>query len=273
MCFVTYIINLTIAIIAVLGIKQSFWGALKQSWADFVDALKPLPYRIAFAMVVLVGGSFLGWAYTTAKFSPVLKWEREYGEFAQTKINKYAVKGNILGSDSREAIVLHIYSDYKCPICFAANNMVHKVVTDFKNVRVEHHALPLDKECNKYMTNDFHHGSCVCAKYAEAAQMQNKFWEVNTLFFEKRPNNEKEVLEVLGNSGFDLDMDKLKKDANSKEVKDIIDNDIDYSFNHRIIGTPALKIGDDFEMGLKGYHELKKWIIKNGGQPKNIFDK
>ena len=28
-------------------------------------------------------------------------------------------------------------------------------------------------------------------------------------------------------------------------------------------------MGDDFEMGVKGYHELKKWAIKHGAEPKN----
>lgn len=271
MCFVTYIINLFIAIIAVWGIEGGFVETIKQSWNDFVEALQPKSYRIAFVTVMVIAGIFFGWTYSSAKFTPALKWQREYGEFAQTAVNKYAVKGNILGSKKEDAIVLHVYSDYMCPICFTANNMIHKVAGEFKNLRVEHHALPLDKECNKYLPTEFHKGSCRLAKYAEAAQMQGKFWEVNTLFFEKRPFTEQETLEVLKNSGFGLDMNKLQKDANSNEVKNIINKDIDYAFSKGMIGTPALKIGDDFEMGIKGYHDLKKWIIEHGGQPKKLF--
>ena len=273
MCFVTYVINLLIAIVAVIGIEGKFIGAIKQSWNDFVDALKPMPYRVAFVVVMILACGFFAWAYTSAKFAPVLKWQREYGEFARTEVNKYAVKGNILGSKDKDAIVLYIYSDYKCPICFAANNMIHKVVREFKNVRVEHKALPLDKQCNKYLVNDFHIGSCVLAKYAEAAQMQGKFWEVNTLFFEKRPMDEAETLKVLRESNFKLDMDKLQKDAHSEKVTLLINKDIDYAFSKGMVGTPAMKIGDDFEMGIKGYHDLKKWIMEHGGKPKNIFAK
>lgn len=269
MCAVTYVIDLLIGIVAAYGIEGNFIGAFKQSFEDFLDALKPAPYRIAFAVVMICACAFLGWTYTSAKFSPALKFDREYGEFTKSEVNKYAIEGNTLGSDAKDAVVLEVFSDYQCPMCFACNNMVHKLVTEYKNLRVEHHSMPLDTECNKYLQQEFHHGSCIMAQYAEAAQMQGKFWEVNSLFFEKKPSTESEVLDVLNNSGFSLDMDKLQKDAHSKTVRDIINKDIDYAVSHKQIGTPALKMGEDFEMGVKGYHELKKWVEKHGAEPKN----
>lgn len=271
MCAITYVINLLIGIVAAKGIDGFFVGAIKQSWIDFTDALKPIPYRIAFIVVMLCACGFLGWAFTSAKFSPALKFDREFGEFTRATTNKYAIKGNVLGSDAKDAIVLDVYSDYMCPMCYACNIMLHKLVTEFKNLRVEHHALPLDTSCNKFLKEEFHHGSCTMAKYAEAAQMQGKFWEVNSLFFEKRPKTEEEVLDVLKNSGFGLDMDKLEKDAHSKEVDKIIQDDINYAIYYKQVGTPALKLGDDFELGVKGYHQLKKWVIEHGGKTKSIF--
>lgn len=271
MCALTYVLDLIIGIVAVQGIEGFFVGAFKQSFRDFLDALKPVPYRVAFIIVMLCACGFLGWSFATAKFSPALKFDREYGEFTRAKTNKYAVQGNLLGSDAKDAVVLEVYSDYMCPMCYACNIMVHKLVTEFKNLRVEHHALPLDTSCNKFLKEEFHHGSCTMAKYAEAAEMQGKFWEVNSLFFEKKPKDEDAVIKVLENSGFGLDMDKLKKDAHSKEVDKLIQDDINYAIYHKQIGTPALKLGDDFEMGVKGYHELKKWVIKHGGEPKSIF--
>lgn len=269
MCAITYVIDLAIAIVAISGLEGGIVGAFKQSYLDLVDGLKPIPYRVAFIVVMLCACGFLGWTFTSAKFSPALKFNREYGEFTKSAKNPYAIKGNVLGSDSKDAVVLEIYSDYKCPMCFACNNMLHKLVTEFKNLRIEHHALPLDTTCNKFLKEEFHHGSCIMAQYAEAAQMQGKFWEVNSLFFEKKPTTEDEVIDVLNKSGFDLNMDKLKKDAHSKTVNDTIQKDINYAVYYKQIGTPALKMGDDFEMGVKGYHELKKWAIKHGAEPKN----
>lgn len=271
MCAFTYLLNLCIGIVAVVGIKGNFWGAIKQSWFDFLDALKPVPYRIAFIVVMVCAFSFLSWAYVSAKFSPALKFKREYGAFVNAKATQYGTKGNVLGSDATDAVVLEIYSDYMCPMCHACNNMLNAVVADFKNLRVEPHSMPLDTACNKYLKQEFHHGSCTMAQYAEAARMQGKFWEVNNLFFEKKPATEDEVISVLKEANYGLDMDKLKKDAHSKVVNDMIQKDIKYAIDKGQFGTPSMKLGDEFEMGMKGYHNLKKWIKEHGGEPEHKF--
>lgn len=273
MCAATYVVDLVISIVAVFGIEGDFISAIKQSWFDFVDALKPIPYRVAFIVVMVFAVVFLGWTYTSGVFSPALKNQRGYGEFLKSKVNKYAIKGNLLGSEAEDAIVLHVYSDYMCPMCSVFNMMVHKLAGDFTNLRIEHHSLPLDTECNKYMTQEFHHGSCTMARYAEASHMQGKFWEVNSLFFEKKPATEEEVIKLLEDSDFGLDMDKLKKDAKSRKVKNIINDDIDYAVSGGQIGTPTMRIGDEFEMGIPkgGYPAFKKWIIERGGKAKHSF--
>ena len=273
MCAITYIINLFIGIFAVMGVEGGFAGAIKQSWQDFVDALKPIPYRVAFIIVMLCACGFLGWAYTSAKFSPALKTQRNYGEFINSKTNQYAIKGNTLGSQDEDAIVINVYSDYMCPMCTVFNKMIHKAAKEFKNVRFEHHSLPLDMECNKYLEQPFHHGSCITAKYAEAAHIQGKFWEVNSLFFDSKPDTEEKVIEVLSKSNFGIDMEKIKKDAHSEEVNAIIMKDIDFAAERKQLGTPAMNIGEEFEMGIPedGYAGLKKWLIKHGGVEKHLF--
>lgn len=267
MCAVTYIINLLIGLVAIHKLEGGLIGAIRQSWIDFTEALKPIPYRVAFAIVMICASIFLGWTYTSAKFSPALKYYREIGQFVKSGVNSYAIKGNVLGSKDKDAIVLHVYSDYKCPMCFACNNMIHKLAKDFSNLRIEAHSLPLDTECNKYLTQPFHYGSCTMAKYSIAAREQGKFWEVESLFFEQKPTGEDEVIDLLKNSGFGLDMEKLKKDANSKETITEINKDIDYAFSQHMMGTPSLKIDNDFEMGIKPYPELKEWVKKHGGKP------
>jgi protein-disulfide isomerase len=264
---------LIIGIVAVAGIKGDFVTAIKQSWIDFVDALKPIPYRVAFVIVMVCAVVFLGWTYTSAVFSPALKNQRGYGEFLKSKTNKYAISGNVLGSDAEDAVVLHVYSDYMCPMCSVFNMMVHKLAGEFTNLRVEHHSLPLDTECNRHMAQEFHRGSCTMARYAEAAHMQGKFWEVNSLFFEKKPATEDEVIRVLEESGFGLDMDKLKKDAKSEKVIGIINTDIDYAVLNGQFGTPTMQLNGEFEMGIPrgGYPVFKKWIIERGGKAKHSF--
>lgn len=271
MCLVTYFLNLLIGLVAAYNLEKHFIGAVKQSWNDFVDALKPLPYRFAFLFVMVGACAFFYWTYTTAKFSPALQGYRNFGEFVKLESNIYAVEGNVLGSKDDDAVVLEVYSDYMCPICYTANIMVHKVVREFKNVRVEHHNMPLDRACNKYMNGDFHIGSCINAKYGLAAEKQGKFWEVESALFDKPVSTEDKILEKLKASGIKLNLEQLKKDANSNEVADVINKDIDFAFSKGMVGTPSLKIGDDFQMGVKPYPELKEWLIKHGAKPKHKF--
>ncbi len=271
MCAITYCLNLLIGLVAVRGIEGGFIGAIKQSWLDFVDALKPIPYRVAFIVVMLCAAGFLSWTYTTAIFSPPLKSNRAFGEFLDAKTNKYAVKGNILGSKAEDAMVIKVYSDYMCPMCNVFNMMIHKIVTEFDNVRIEHHSLPLDQKCNPYLRQPFHYGSCDMARYAEAAYRQGKFWEVNSLFFEKKPESEGEIIKLLENSGFGLDMEQLKKDAVDPKIMKQIQDDIKVAVEKDQMGTPAMIINGKFEMGIPrgGYPALKQMVKENGGKPKH----
>ena len=273
MCAITYVINLFIGIFAILGLEVGFAGAIKQSFVDFIEALKPLPYRVAFIIVMLLASVFLGWTYTSAKFSPALKSQRNYGEFINSETNKYAVRGNLLGSDKEDAVVINVYSDYMCPMCAVFNKMIHKAAKEFKNIRIEHHHLPLDMECNKHLQQPFHHGSCTAAKYAQAAHLQGKFWEVNSLLFDKKPDSEDKIIELLKTSDFDIDIEKLKKDAYSDKVNEDIQKDIEFAVKNGQIGTPVMNFKDEFEMGIPqdGYPGLKKWIIKHGGKPNRLF--
>ncbi len=271
MCLVTYFLNLLIGLVAASGLEWHFIGAVKQSCIDFWDALKPIPYRVAFIVVMICACGGLWWTFTTAKFSPALKFQRSFGEFIHMSSNAYAIKGNVLGSKDDDAVILDVYSDYMCPICFTCNIIVHKVAKEFKNVRVVHHNMPLDKSCNKYMQADFHVGSCLLARYGLAAEKQGKFWETESLLFEKGVADEKELLKIIEKAKLGLNIEQLKKDAHSKEIQDVINEDIDYAFEKGMVGTPSMRIGDDFQMGVKGYDDMKEWLIKHGGKPKNRF--
>jgi hypothetical protein len=68
-------------------------------------------------------------------------------------------------------------------------------------------------------------------------------------------------------------MEKIKKDAHSEEVNAIIMKDIDFAAERKQLGTPAMNIGEEFEMGIPedGYAGLKKWLIKHGGVEKHLF--
>lgn len=262
LCAFTYLLDLLIAIIAAkgIGIIPSF----KQSFTDFIDAIKIKPYAIAFAMVMLIACGFLAYTRITYVLAPQVKNASVYKEFSKAKTNRYAVSGNLLGVENADVIV-HIYTDYRCPMCRIYDIMMHKLATkDFKNVKIIHHNMPLDTECNKYLRQEFHKGSCMMAKYAIAAEKQGKFWDMNNKLFELKPNTQEEILKIAQKLG--LNLDKLQDDANSIETMHIIQADIDSAYNNKINGTPSTIINGTVHIGIKPYSEMKEWLINEGAK-------
>ena len=264
LCAFTYVLNLLIALIALDYKNGGMVKAFKQSVLDFLDAIKNKAYLIAFVIVMLLAAAGLTYTTVTMKFAPQVKNAKDFKEFVEAKTNKYAVSGNILG-DKDATVVLTTYTDYRCPICFAYNIMIHKAAKELKNVRIEHKNLPLDMECNPYLKQPFHTGSCRMARYSIAAEKQGKLWDINSLFFEKQPNNDAEILEIA-KTVHGLDVKQLEQDANSQEVKAELAKQIKESNARGINGTPSSQIGQDVYVGIKPYSELKKWMIDAGAQ-------
>lgn len=265
LCAFTYLINLLMSIVAT-DFKNGGWvQAFKNSVADFLDAIKNKAYLIAFICVMLVAGGFLFWTGTTYKFAPQVKREKQFKEFFANPHNQYAVSGNFLG-EKDAPIKVHVYTDYMCPICSVYNKMIHKLAKELKGIEIIHHDLPLDMECNKYLIRPFHDGSCRMAKYATAAAEQGKFWDISSLFFEKKPQNEKEIKAIADELG--LDFEKLKTTAESDAVIKGIKTSIDSCYAQKIDATPAMKIDDEIVIGLKPYEELKAILIKHGAKRK-----
>lgn len=259
LCAFTYLLNLLIGMIAAKGI--GFKEVFIQSFNDFKDALKIKPYAIAFGGVVLIAAAFLTYTQVSYVFAPQVKRHKEFKEFTQAKTNKYAVSGNLLGEENAK-VVLHAYTDYRCPMCYAYNIMIHKLAKEMKNLKIVHHNMPLDTECNKYLRHEFHQGSCTMAKYAIAAEKQGKFWDMNSKLFEKQPNNEKEILKIA--EELNLDLNKLQDDANSLETMRQIQSDIEEAYAQHINGTPSTVINGKSHVGMKTYSEMKEWVKSEG---------
>ena len=136
LCAFTYVLNLTIGLLAMDYTKGGLVNIFKTSFFDFADALKIKKYLITFIAVAICACGFLTYTAVTNVFSPHVKNIRAMKKFIKLKekaINPYAIQGNILGNPNGD-IKLHIYSDFRCPICSVYNIIIHKVVQDFENV-------------------------------------------------------------------------------------------------------------------------------------------
>ena len=261
LCAFTYILNLLIGYIATKETGGAFIGDIKQSFRDFLDAVKIKKYLIAFIAVMVAAVGFLTYTTVSLKFAPQIKRQREFKEFRGK--NKYQIKGNVLG-DKDAKIVIYTYSDYQCPICPVHNVMMHKLAKEMKGIKIVHKNLPLDTACNSYLRQPFHDGSCIDAKYAIAAEKQGKFWEMNNILFEKKPQTEEEILKLVKDFGFD--MEKLQKDANSVETMQQLSKEIDEAYKKGINGTPTTMIDNDAHIGIMTYQQFKDWAKRAGAE-------
>ena len=259
LCAFTYVLNLLIACVAAdFSIKKLF-GSIKDSVVDFIDAIKVKEYLITFIAVVTATAACLTYTTKTMVFAPQIKKHIEQKEFFDAKKNIYAQTGNILGAE-KPKLVIEIFSDYQCPICFAHNIMMHKLAKEIKDIQFVHKNYPLDNECNRFLTRPMHPGACLDAKYAIAAEKQGKLWDMNDILFEHKPTVEYTILELAKDRGFDVE--KLEKDANSPETLNQLKSEIEEAHNKNVIGTPSIVIGDKTYTGLKHYDEFVS-IIKN----------
>lgn len=262
LCFFTYFLNLFIAIAAKPS-DENYLSVFKTSFQDFIKALKNLNYAIAFGFLVLLAVIFLSYTTLTNILTPQVKKHKEMQ--AYSKINDYKVSGNVLG-DPNAAIVVHEYTDYQCPFCFVLNTMLHRAVSELDNVKVIHHNLPLDNDCNKSLKTQMHPGSCIMAKYSLAAAKQGKFWDMNSLLFDNEFKNEEEILAASKKLG--LNLEKLKQDAHSREIEIQLQDEIKRADMFGIDGTPAIQINMETHIGIEPYEDLKARLLKAGAREK-----
>lgn len=263
LCFATYLVDGLIALTA--GFGRNLFKSIGYGFEDLREFLSDKSNKQLFTAAVVF-------------FAVMVILINQYGIFKPSKsiLEKAAtptfliVEGNTLG-DENAKVIIHEYTDYMCPFCALLNYQLHMLVNSVDGVKVILHSFPLDKECNRLVTRDFHIGSCLASRYAIASKQQNKFWEYSSLLFE---NNDKEFTEdKLIKIGLKagLDIDRLKKDAYSQETNEALKNDIDQSIKMGFDSTPILEINGKIYLGVPDAKELQDIVIKNGATLKKNY--
>ena len=263
MCFVTYFIDLFIALVASSGQFKKLVEAFKTTFLDFIAGAKQ--YTKTFIVLVIITASFLTYSGVTYSFVPHIKKQKAILKYRDMKFNPYRVKGNVLGANDAD-VVIELYSDYVCPICYMENIMLHEAVKDFSNIKIVHHNLPFDKECNPYITVNMHPNACFMAKGALAAGKQGNYWEMGSLLYENQPTRMEDMLKLADQLGFNKD--KFVQDMESETTAKEIENELVNANNLGIDSTPTIYINGDQVVGIKPYYELKDLLIEHGAKPR-----
>lgn len=263
LCFITYFIDLFIAIVASSGSFKNLVSSFKTTVIDFIAGAKQ--YTKTFIVLLILATSFLVYSGTTYSFVPHIKQQKAIMKYRNMKFNPYRVKGNTLGAEDGD-VVIELYSDYVCPICYIENIMLHEAVKDFSNIKIIHHNLPFDKECNPYISINMHPNACFMAKGAIAAGKQGNYWEMSSLLYENQPTNINAMLKLAEQLGFNKD--KFVKDLEADTTSKEIEKELFQANKLEIDSTPTIYINGDKIVGVKPYYELKDLLIKHGAKPR-----
>jgi len=249
LCFVTYFIDLLIACFA--KSKDSFF--MKDIKATIVDFIAGFKKYIALAIaVILAAAGLLYYLNTSLVLAPVVKNQKNFLSFIEMETNPYAVQGNTLGNKDAKIKVV-VFSDFMCPYCKVANTIVHKAAQNAKNAEFFHKNYPLDESCNPYAANA-HPGACELARYAIAAEKQGNYWGMVNALYDGNPKSTGEALALAASIG--LDTEKLVQDANSREIKEVLAQQIQSAHVAHIRGTPSIMVSDIPYSGVLPYDVL-----------------
>lgn len=263
LCFITYFIDLIIALIASDGKFKNIVNSFKVTFTDFIEGAKK--YKKTFIVLMLLCISFLSYSGITLNFVPNVKVTKSLMKYRKIKYNPYRVSGNMLGNPNGD-VVIELYSDYVCPLCYINNIMLHQAVKEYKNIKIIHHNYPFDKECNPYLTLNLHPRACFMSRGAIAAQNQGNYWEMSSLLYENQPKNVDEILKLAEKLNFDKD--KFLKDMNSEETAKIISEELKKGQDLNIDATPTMIINGETYVGVKPYFKLQEILVKHGATKK-----
>lgn len=140
------------------------------------------------------------------------------------------------------------FFDYNCGYCKRAFPDIQQVLSSDKNVRFVFQDMPILGPT-----------SLTAAKWALAAHKQGKYFEYHAeLMKHNGAKNESELSKLAEKIG--LDVEKMKKDAGSREVKEAIDKNMDMAREIGIQGTPAFILDGALMRGYLGREGMKDAI-------------
>lgn len=265
-CFMTYFTDLIIAIVS-KNKGVSLISEIKTFYNDFIEAIKVPRYAIAFTVLVLIFAAILVYTSISNVLSPQIAKQIQFKN--AFKSYEGIVSGNEIGPKKAD-VIINEYMDFNCGGCFMAQLYLHRIISEFENVKVVQHNLPLEQACNHNMKHEGHKNSCLKTSYVLAAKRQGMYWQMADILFEQAPEDEKAIIEEARLLNFDIK--KLKEDAHSEEIKNEILESVLEADAKGVDGTPTLFVGMKQILGIRSYPELKQVVIEQGGIEKQNHD-
>lgn len=204
-----------------------------------------------------IGGVFLTFGVLIAAYFLTNKPQNSNISY---EINKITSFDHPKWSPEKKNILIE-YSDFQCPAC----KNFHQVLKQFeatdspnfeitKKVTFVYRHFPLPQHLN----------ALISASAAEAAGKQGKFWPMADLLFEKQDDwlKSKNINDLFLKYAKELklDLEKFKKDINSKEIKTKVDNDFTSGEKAGINATPTFFLNGKKLNNFGSFEEFKQLL-------------
>jgi protein-disulfide isomerase len=152
-----------------------------------------------------------------------------------------------VGNPKGDVTVIEFF-DYNCGYCKRALEDIQNVLKTDKNVNFVFKELPILGPTSE-----------VAARWAEAAHRQGKYFEYHAAVMHNSEPISEESLEKVGED-IGLDVEKLRKDAQSDEVRQSVLESRNLAMQIQIQGTPGFIINGKLYRGYLGPDGLVKAI-------------
>lgn len=139
-----------------------------------------------------------------------------------------------LGKPGAE-ITLVEYGDYECSHCGHAYPLIKKLTKEFSN--------DLLFVFRNFPMQESHPNAMIAAQAAEAAGIQNKFWDMHDLIFEHQDELDENNLIYFAET-LNLDVNQFQNDLHSPNIISKIESDFESGIRSGVNGTPTFFIND-----------------------------
>jgi protein-disulfide isomerase len=167
----------------------------------------------------------------------LVRWERNRETFTAVPSTASPAADDTKSAPSA-IITLEEFGDYQCPPCGALHPTLKKLKQEFgPNLNFVFRNLPL---------STIHKNALAAAQAAEAARIQDRFWEMHDLLYENQDlwkddiNPRATFVKFAGDLG--LDTARFVRDLDDTQVQLRIDADQDAAVKLGINGTPTILI-------------------------------
>ncbi len=258
MCIGIYLINLSMLVIASHEVIKGKFSPVKILYSQILFILREHPLVSALSIIISI--STIVFLYISDLRSERREWRNRYKDILSGAATVHNIKiedSPSLGSGDVKITIVE-FSDFQCPFCKVASDVLEKVYSDYKDkMRIVFKHFPLDNKCNILISRSLHENACISAVASLCADKQGKFWEYKKILFENQMkldyNNLIKLAEKTGLNG-----EKFKNCLSShKEKLQKIVSDIHHGYELGVRSTPTLFLNGKMIKGA-----VPEWLLR-----------